>query len=116
MAIREEVRWDVVWANLFIHHFERDELKGLLADIAARTRAFVCCEPRRSLMPMMTSHLVALLGAGPVTRHDALASVRAGFRAKELSHLWPNRKDWLLIEYPAGFFSHCFIAVRKQRG
>ena len=116
LAIHDESRWNVIWANLLLHHFERDELAGLLADIAQRTSVFVCCEPRRALLPLLSSHLVALTGAGRVTRHDALASVRAGFRARELSRLWPNRKDWLLHEYPAGFFSHCFMAIRKRRG
>ena len=115
LAIREEKRWDLIWANLFIHHFEREELAGLLFDVAQRTRAFVCCEPRRSLLPLVGSRLLGALGAGSVTRHDAVVSVRAGFRGKELSHLWPDRKAWLLHEYPAGLFSHCFVAIRKKR-
>ena len=114
LAIEHETRWNVIWANLFIHHFERDELASLLADIALRTSAFVCCEPRRSLLPLLASKMVGAIGAGPVTRHDAVASVHAGFRGKELSYLWPKRKEWLLHEYPAGLFTHCFIARRKR--
>lgn len=116
LAIQHESRWNVIWANLLLHHFERDDLVGLLGDVAERTSAFVCCEPRRTLLPLASSRLVGLTGAGRVTRHDALASVRAGFRAKELSHMWPKRRDWLLHEYPAGLFSHCFMAIRKRRG
>lgn len=105
--------WDVIFANLFIHHFAADALARLLAGIAARARVFVCCEPRRTALPLAGSHLIGLLGAGPVTREDAVLSVRAGFRARELSDLWPDRANWILHEYPAGLFSHCFVAIRK---
>ncbi len=106
-------RRDVIYANLFIHHFAGDALSRLLAGIAARTRVFLCCEPRRTALPLAGSHLIGLLGAGPVTREDAVLSVRAGFRARELSDLWPDRGNWILHEYPAGLFSHCFLAIRK---
>src|SRR5256885_634992 len=69
----------------------------------------------RTMLPLVASRGVALLGAGPVTRGDAVKSVRAGFRGTEIAHLWPNRKEWLLHEYSAGLFSHCFIAHRKRR-
>jgi len=108
-----EARVDVVFANLFVHHFAGDDLARLLAGIAARTRVFHCCEPRRSLLPLAGSHLVGLLGAGPVTRQDAVASVHAGFRDRELTDLWPDRAGWHLHEYPAGLFSHGFLAIRK---
>ena len=113
LAISDERRWDVVYANLFVHHFAGAELRHLLADIAARARVFLCCEPRRTRLPLAGSHLIGLLGAGPVTRKDAVLSVRAGFRARELSELWPDRERWTLREYSAGLFSHCFLAVRK---
>lgn len=106
---------DVVFASLFIHHFSSRELQRLLEGIAARTRMFLCCEPRRSAFALAGSCLIGLLGAGPVTRQDAVSSVRAGFRARELSDLWPSPQDWVLDEYPAGLFSHCFLAVRKAR-
>lgn len=115
LAQRDDSRWDVVLANLFVHHFASGELDQLLAGIAARTSVFLCCEPRRSAVALAASHLIGLLGAGPVTRHDAVSSVHAGFRAQELSSFWPNGQDWLVSEDPAGLFSHCFLAVRKER-
>ena len=54
-----------------------------------------------------------LIGCGPVTRHDGRISVRAGFAGSELSALWPDKKNWELIERPFGLFSHLFIARRK---
>ena len=111
----DDSRWDVILANLFVHHFASGELQQLLAGIAARTRVFLCCEPRRSVLALAGSHMVGVLGAGPVTRQDAVSSVHAGFRARELSSLWPNGQDWVLSEFSAGLFSHCFLAGRKER-
>ena len=115
LAQRDDTRWDVVLANLFVHHFAPGELQRLLAGIAARTCVFLCCEPRRSALALAGSHMVGLLGAGPVTRQDAVSSVHAGFRARELSNLWPTKRDWVVSEFSAGLFSHCFLAVRMER-
>ena len=115
LAQRDDSRWDVVLANLFVHHFASGELRRLFAGIAARTCVFLCCEPRRSALALAGSHMVGLLGAGPVTRQDAVSSVHAGFRARELSSLWPTKRDWAVSEFSAGLFSHCFLAVRKER-
>lgn len=110
----EASRTDVIMANLFMHHFSTNELTRLLAGIEARSRVFLCCEPRRSALSLVGSHCLGLLGAGPVTRLDAVSSVHAGFRAQELSQLWPNPQNWTLHEYSAGLFSHCFLAIRKE--
>jgi len=115
LAKRDNTRWDVVVANLFMHHFSSGELERLVVEIAARTGVFLCCEPRRGALALAGSHMIGLLGAGPVTRHDAVSSVHAGFRAQELSNIWPDRENWVIQEYPAGLFSHCFLAVRKAR-
>jgi hypothetical protein len=115
VAEREYTRFDVIIANLFVHHFSSGELQRLLVKIAERTNMFLCCEPRRSALALAGSHLIGLIGAGPVTRHDAVSSVHAGFRAQELSSIWPDQQNWALSEYPAGLFSHCFLAVRKAR-
>ena len=115
LATPDDTRWDVVFASLFMHHFSSSELVRLLRGIAARTQVFLCCEPRRSALALAGSHVIGLLGAGSVTRKDAVSSVHAGFRARELSDLWPAPEDWTLDEYPAGLFSHCFLALRKVR-
>lgn len=105
-------RWDIVFANLFVHHFRADELPRLMGSIALCTSTFFCCEPKRNRLALLGSHLVGLLGAGPVTREDAVLSVRAGFRAQELSSAWPRGGGWKLREYSAGLFSHCLLAHR----
>jgi hypothetical protein len=115
LQISTIARWDVVVANLFLHHFSDAQLTSLLAGIAARSRVFFCCEPRRGSVPLAASHLVGALGAGEVTRQDAVLSVRAGFRGKELSALWPADAGWQTREYRAGLFSHAFLATRRSQ-
>lgn len=103
----------IVFANLFLHHFEGARLQALLAGIADRAQAFVCLEPRRSATALLGSHLLGAIGCNDVTRHDALVSVRAGFAAQELSPCWPDAEGWKLRETAAGLFSHRFEAQRR---
>ena len=106
--------WDLIVANLFMHHFEGAQLASLLAAIARRCDHFFACEPRRAWLALAGSHLVGAIGANAVTRHDAVLSVHAGFRDHELGALWPGRAaDWAVEEYSAGLFSHCFRAERR---
>lgn len=107
-------RWDLVVANLFLHHFEGEALRRLLAGCARRADAIAVCEPRRSRFALGASHLVVFLGANVVTRRDAVLSVRAGFIDDELEQAWPDRSGaWQLEEYEDGPFTHCFCARRR---
>jgi len=103
-------RFDAIVANLFLHHFEPVRLAELLAGVAARTQCFVACEPRRSGTALAGSRLLGLIGCNDVTRHDAVASVRAGFRDAELTSLWPSKPGWKIEERARGLFSHGFVA------
>jgi hypothetical protein len=105
-------RFDAIVANLFLHHFEPAALRRLLALAARRAPLFVACEPRRSRLALQASRLLGLLGCNDVTRHDAAASVRAGFLGRELSALWPEQDGWALSEGPARPFGHLFVARR----
>lgn len=105
-------RFDAVFANLFLHHFEPGRLAELLRLIASRTRLFVACEPRRSRTALAGSRLLGLIGCCDVTRHDAVTSVHAGFKDAELSDLWSKRNRWCLDEGRRGLFSHVFVAER----
>lgn len=105
---------DVIVANLFMHHFEGDELARLLDGIGRRTGAFIACEPRRSRFSLTGARLLGLAGCNDVTRHDAVASVHAGFSEDELSRHWPARDEWALREHGYGLFSHCFVAARTR--
>lgn len=109
-------QFDIALANLFIHHLDDGQILRLFNAISARSALFVACEPRRASLPLLASRLVGLLGANEVTRLDAVASVRAGFRGKELSSLWPASPSWRLAEHSAGLFSHVFSARRSGNG
>jgi hypothetical protein len=104
-------RADLVTANLVLHHFEDTALARLLARIAASADGFVACEPRRGGFPLSGAYLVGLLGCNDVTRHDAVASVRAGFAGRDLSRHWKS-EGWTLDERAAFPFAHVFCARR----
>ena len=106
--------WDAMVANLFLHHFQEVQLAGLLRAAARSTRVFIALEPRRSARGLFFSRWLGIIGCNEVTRHDALASVRAGFTGGELSRLWPVDADWTLQEHPVGWFSHLFVARRRK--
>ena len=106
-------RIDLITANLFLHHFDDPPLVRLLELAAERADCFVACEPRRYPAALRASRWLWLIGCNPVTRHDAVASVRAGFRGGEISALWPRNGAWQLQEKPLGLFSHCFVAQRR---
>ena len=106
--------YDVLIANLFLHHFRDAQLAGLLRAAAGSARAFVAVEPRRWGPSLFFSHWLWLIGCGRVTRHDAVVSVRAGFAGHELSRLWPADASWELQERPAGWCSHLFVARRRE--
>lgn len=105
---------DVIIANLFLHHFDTAKLATLLSLVARRTRLLIACEPRRSARALFASRLLGVVGCNDVTRHDAIVSVRAGFRDQELSGLWPAGGGWTLQERAHGLFSHGFVAARSS--
>jgi len=108
--------WDLIVCSLFLHHFEGAALGALLAAVEKRAAAFFACEPRRAALALAGSHLVGALGTNAVTRADAVLSVHAGFRGRELSALWPGgTAAWRLDERPAGLFGHGFAARRADR-
>ena len=108
-------RWDVVVANLFLHHFDGQALRSVLAGCAARAGALVACEPRRCRFALAASPLIFVLGANAVTRRDGVLSVRAGFVGHELSDVWPGAAGaWRLEEYDDGLFTHCLCAARAS--
>ena len=109
-GLTDAERVDVIFANLFLHHFNQPQLGRLLGDVAAHCSFFVACEPRRFSFGLGASRLLGLIGCNHVTRHDAPASVRAGFRGSEVSQHWPREPEWLTEERATGLFSHLFVA------
>jgi hypothetical protein len=109
-------RVGVVTANLFLHHFAAEQLTWLAERAARLAPLFVATEPQRAAWPLFASHMLWAIGCNAVSRHDAVTSVRAGFRCTELSDLWPRQQDWALHEHAAGLFTHCFVARRRAAG
>ena len=105
-------RWDVIVANLFLHHFDGAPLNALMRAMAARCNRVFACEPRRARLALIGGHLIGAIGANAVTREDAVLSVRAGFCDHELTRVWSDVNGWRTHEYSAGLFSHCFRAER----
>jgi hypothetical protein len=104
-----------VMANLFLHHFQSEQLRELFRLLVNKVDALAACEPPRSRGAMNAVRLLPLLGCNAVTRHDAIVSVRAGFRDRELSGLWSrdSGSDWNLWEGRCNLFTHGFAAWRK---
>jgi hypothetical protein len=103
---------DIIIANLFLHHFRAAQLSEIFMRCANLAPVFIALEPRRAGFPLLGSRMIGLLGCNYVSRHDAVASVRAGFRDNELSALWPERQRWTLDEGRASIVTHCFAAKR----
>jgi hypothetical protein len=105
---------DAIIANLFLHQFKTDELAEMLRLAARSTRLFIAIETSRTWLPRLCGHFLWVIGCGPVTRHDAGISIRAGFSGQEISAMWEEKDKWELTEHPVGLFSHLFIARRKE--
>ncbi len=113
----KDSHYDLCLANLFLHHFDARALAWLLPAIATRADAFVACEPRRDRFSLLASRLIGILGTSAITRADAVTSVAAGFKGSELQDIWPQTADrWVLGEFAARPFTHCFHAVRSSAG
>jgi hypothetical protein len=107
-------RSDAMVANLFLHHFKEDRLAELFRRVADCTNALVAIDPIRGRLRLELCRWLWLVGCNDVTRHDAVASIRAGFSGQELSRLWPGKNSWGLEERAARFFSHLFIARKTN--
>ncbi len=102
-------RVDFALANLFLHHFEDAGLRRLLRLLSSRADLVVATEPLRTAPSLVGANLVALIGANDVTRHDAPASVRAGFRGTEIGALWAPACGTVLEEATRFPFTHAFV-------
>lgn len=79
---------EVVIANLFLHHFDAEQLAALGSKLSSETRVVLACEPaRKSIHLAQGALLAALVDFNHVTNNDMLASIRAGFFWNELPQL-----------------------------
>jgi hypothetical protein len=102
--------FDGITANLFLHHFDAEQLRRLLSAMANIAPMFLATEPHRNTFALWSTGWLRALGANAVTLHDAAASVRAGFADHDLSDLWPQGSAETLQERRVGPFTHTFVA------
>ncbi|MFU0505584.1 methyltransferase domain-containing protein [Pseudaminobacter sp. NGMCC 1.201702] len=104
-----DARFDAITSNLFLHHFSDAELSRLLSRLRPVAPIFIATEPLRATFPLAAARLLWAIAANDVTRHDAAASVRAGFAGSELSDLWGA--GTAVEERRAGLFTHAFAVT-----
>lgn len=101
----------VLVANLFLHHFEENELRAL-GRWMAHFDVLVFNEPNRSQMPHLLGNLMHPWING-VTRHDMHVSIDAGFSAGETGRLLDLRQDrWHVRETSTWRGSRRVVACR----
>lgn len=85
---------DIVICSLFLHHFTNDEVRVILANFEAAARvAVIAVDLHRH--PLAAGFLPAtrfLARWHPITVHDGVISVNAGFTPEELRQLAPRAK------------------------
>jgi hypothetical protein len=93
----ESASGGILVANMFLHHFEKPQLKRL-GEMCRSFRILVFNEPDRTRLALFWSALLFPL-VGKVTRHDMPVSIRAGFRSGELQDLLGlDPKEWHVAE------------------
>lgn len=81
--------FDFVLSSLFLHHFEDARVVALLRGFyAVARRALIACDLERHILPYLFLPATKyLFGWERITVHDGIISVRASFRAHELTEL-----------------------------
>ena len=117
LAARRRERVGVVFANLFVHHFEAERLTRLLGGIAA---------PRGRIRLLRAASLASRARRQPAARADRLQRRHAprrgcractpGFATTRSAPRGAPRvaEGWTLSENAAGAFSHLFVARRDE--
>ena len=85
-----------VVASLVLHHFE-DEALARLGEILRKAELLCFAEPLRSPVALAEGYALFPL-VNPVTRHDMIVSIRAGFIPGELPRLLGLDESWRVHE------------------
>ena len=103
--------FDLVCANLILHHFDDTRLMELFSHVMTMAPMLVATEPFRAKVPLVATRFLRLIGACAVTLNDAAQSVRAGFRGTELSQLWQLSGGTPVTEGCRGLFTQAFVGA-----
>lgn len=104
---------EVLIANLFLHHFQDDQLQILGNRISPRTRLIIAAEPARyPIHSVLGRALCSLAQFHAITRHDMQVSIRAGFRGDELAKALGLGPEWTCHAIAAVKGAYQFLASR----
>lgn len=104
---------EIVIANLFLHHFTREQLCLLGSRLSPSTRLIVAAEPaRRRIHTLMGRLFCEVAELNHVQRHDMQTSIRAGFRGSELRDALGLNAVWHTSAYSHPLGAYRFMAWR----
>ncbi len=79
---------DIVMLNLFVHHFEEDQIVEFLAACREKNSVVFINDLQRSAVAYLLFRLTSkLINFSKISRHDGLLSIRKAFTRKELTEL-----------------------------
>lgn len=103
----------VLLANLFLHHFEPDQLALLGTRIPPETRLILAAEPARyRIHTLLGRFFCSLAELHYVTRYDMQVSIRAGFRGMELPKSLGLETGWEIFIQQTVFGGYRMMALR----
>jgi hypothetical protein len=101
----------ILVANLFLHHFEGEDLLRL-GRWCADFEVLLFNEPDRARLPLLLAAL-AWPWIHPVTRNDMPVSIRAGFRTGEIATLMGlEDRHWKISEFSTLCGARRLVALR----
>lgn len=104
----------VLIANLFLHHFQAEQLHLLGSRIAPETQLILAAEPARYRIHSFMGRLFCSLAQlNWVTRYDMQVSIRAGFRGQELPDFLGLDSSWEISVRETVFGGYRMMARRK---
>ncbi len=106
---------EIVVANLFLHHFTREQLRLLGSRLSPATRLIVASEPARHWVHTLSGRLFCEVAElNHVQRHDMQVSIRAGFRGDELRDALGLDATWQTCVSSHPFGAYRFMAWRGE--
>lgn len=106
--------FDYVHAGLFLHHLDEDDIVRVLRGMwRVARRGVIWNDLVRSRVGLAVAHLMTV-GRPAIIRHDARASVRAGFTKREALEL-ARRAGWAGARHQWNLFTHRFVVTAEKR-
>ena len=105
----------VLVANLFLHHFQPEQLRILGRRIPVETQMILAAEPARYRRhTLLGRFFCSLAELHPVTRYDMQVSIRAGFRGRELPESLGLESGWEISVQESVFGGYRMRALRQK--